>query len=861
MSGRRDGDDLDTRLEQGLSDLFDGRDPGPAPRTLGARVDRVPERTPLPRSGHDRLTSSLVAVAGIAAAILLVVVLGPLLGGRIQGPVASLLPSAPAVSPGVSPVGTIPPDALFGYPELRPAWYDSGPQLALLEVLPVVLLVLAAGVLIAAAIHSLRPGGAGDVSSRLDRVTPRRQGAGWLAIAVLFIAYALTAQPMTARVNGWGGPWVVGNPDEQGEVIAPHPGQVTTVEAAFTNEGLLPVTIEGLGAWPGATSPVEPERIITMRVLTEQAMAIPAPGPFTVWPGQSVYFRMAYRHLPCEAWGVPAQPQSTPWPTPDAQASFAPVPDGTAVTGRSTFPLRVTIAGIARTLQVESGFTVGSVVPTACPPTEPLAPADLSAVPADLSLAGVGPSVFTDDTMSRPGPDLVVYLDLALLAAALGLAVLVMRRAPREASRVVGTALVVGIAAAVACWTVQPPPLVAGPTGLGGQGLVAEGTDEPDIADIGPGGVFTFSFTLENEDALPVTLVGVHDSAGQARVTGFGRPWGAASVRPEDAIVLDPFTDVAPGASIHILAKGTVGACARRLTEAHDAWIMLTGIPWTVERLGRRYTTMVPLPSPIRVPADAACLAFAAMASDGREAWYPAGATAGIVADASPAPLLVVVIGGIVVLVVAGLRLRRTRRRRAAIFFGAAAILGAWVAAAQVVPVNILVSAAANGEGTVANPNAEANLYLVTAGPGESFTQTFWLRTTGMLPVRLDGVLAGTGDGPWTGLWLAAPNPGGFSPASRPFSPVTLGDTGTGFWLAGTADACAMPGLPAGTMPESGADFTEARIRLAVTVLGFRRTVDMPSRYWPLQVLSPTGKACLPVMTPPAGPSGGVTTP
>jgi hypothetical protein len=832
---------LDPRLERALRDVLDARDPGTAPRALRDRVDRVPERSAAAASRRSRAGRAAIAVAGLAAALLLVAVLGPLLAARPSGPATSPGPSAVA-SPQAVP--TVPPDVPFTYPEMAVLATESGGRFSAIDprlALPAIALVVGVVVLGVASLRRVRRARsaaepAGGAARAMDRLPAPVIGAGWLVVGGAALWLVVVAQPLAAWVSGYGGPLVVtvdGVTRDDGlavtQVTAPHPGQVSFLEVTVANRGLLPVVVDAPSTWSTAGLPIQPERFATALLPYEEALALPEPPPVLLWPGQMFDARVLYRHVPCETWGVPATPQATPWPTfgPDFKAVVAP--DGTPVVVRTDLPLRASVLGLPRDLAPDTGFGFGMAVPTACPPTEPMAAADLSHVPADLAATG-SQGVFNpgDEMLGEPASWIIPVSIFLLLVVAIPMA---LRR------RLLAAVVIAAIAVGWGWWLAQPAQLTADTAGLAGMGMADGGEPGvPETYDVGAGGTLTFGFTLRNDGPVPLTLIGVTSSPGQLRLTGLGRPWGTPTTLPEDNLGFLLRTPLDAGSTMQLLGKATAGSCARRLDEPHDAWIHLRAIPWTYDRLGMRSSTLVPLASSVRVPGDAACLASAAMASDGREAWFP-------VAAPVPAPP-VGLVGGMGSWLLLGMAalvtvawIRQRDRRRAGFALAGAVLLGGWLAFGYVIPVRLTVFATEAAIGTVKGP-IDDRIY-VNAAPGAAYGFGIGVSVDGLPPPTLTGISNRDSQTPWTGLWtsatpdasLAAPNQPVYTAGQIPWSEV-------GLWVTGNAQACAVPLPDPGTPPDVATTYMEAPVAVNVEVLGIPRTIELDQRAWPLVPLS-----------------------
>ncbi len=677
MSGRHDDDmnDLDPRLERALHDVLGARDPGSASRTLRERVDRVPEQDAAGRERRSRANSALLAVVGLAATLLLVAVLGPMLAARPQGPATSADPS------GVigTPLPTTPPDVPYDYPEMAPYVIDSGGPSPLIDpvlALPVVLVGAAAIVLAVATGRRIRRRRSGSIENRhgrLARLSDRQLGLAWVGVIVAAVVLVAVPQPLTASVNGTGGPFLVTvegiTPSDvfEGQTTAPHPGQVSFQELTITNRGLLPATVGQPQPWSLDGLPIQPGRFATVRLTYEEALAIPEPEPVLLWPGQSTYVRLLYSHLPCEAWGVPASPTSTPWPTfrPDGEAPV--VPPDTEVVVRTDLPVAGSVLGLPRTLVVDTGYPFGMVVPTACPPSEPIAVADPSRVPADLAM-GNGAGVYTPGDGARNGPDVDHPGG---------------RRAHRDGCRHrVGPAPAPGPGGARGRPGARDG-LVDGPAGVA---LLRPDGPRGAGAGVGRRGGCPDHVRRRQRRRADLRLHAAQRRPGPGHPArcrsrqpancgspGSGGPGGRRRRCRRTTLPSSCRCSVDGGATLQVLGQATAGSCARTLAQPHDAWIHLRAIPFTYERLGLRQTTLVPLASSIRVPGDAACLASAAVAPDGREAWFPVRAP--VAADP-------VFLGGIAAWLLAGMAVlvtvaffRRRDRRRAAVALAAPSFL------------------------------------------------------------------------------------------------------------------------------------------------------------------------------------------
>ena len=315
---------------------------------------------------------------------------------------------------------------------------------------------------------------------------------------------------------------------------------------------------------------------------------------------------MLLRHLPCSLWDVPSAPTSTPWPTYNP-SSTTPIPDGTVTSGVTTLPVRLSIMGIERVVEMSSGFAFGQVLPSTCPPTEPMPAVDVSRVPADLAMTASWTGILTPGNLADGGPDLVGWAAVLvpLLLMALGIALLRGRRA-----RVIVGVIVVSTVAGmgVSRFGYMPAPLSTTDVDLLGQAEVAHVAGDPRTFDPGSGGTLTFPVKLHNGDLLPITLVGSMQRPGQLRVTALGQPWGTPSANPADTATLGWTHEIAGGADFQLLVQATAGSCVVAIDAPHDAWVQLTSIGIFYERLGVRHDDQVPLATPIRVPADRACL-------------------------------------------------------------------------------------------------------------------------------------------------------------------------------------------------------------------------------------------------------------
>jgi hypothetical protein len=839
--------DVDPRLERELRELLGSRDPGPAPYGLRGRVDRVPEEHP--RRDTARARSVALAVAGLAAAAALVVAVAPLAGLR-----------APWTGPGASPsTGMLPDGTVVPYPGMTPDWGDPTIALDPLTMLPTVLLALAAVLAGVLAYRTVRRRSVPvlRVGARSLAMTPRRQGAAWAVLGVAAVAHLLLVQPLVASVNGWGGPEVL-DIDEvnHGQLVAPHPGAASVLMMGITNRSLLPVTVSRPDRWDADRLPLQPERFVTSLLDPAAGASIPEAAPVTLWPGQSISTVVLVRHLPCEDWGVASSPVATAWPTlsPDRTASAIP-PEAVIVT-RTDVTIAGAVLGIPRRVTMDTGFAFGMVVPTACPPTEAVAPVDLSRVPAGIALPADGGSagVLSPDDVIAQAPPVVLIVGWVLVVL---VAILALRQPGRRRKGAFGA--VAAVLALVTLWAGATRPLgsssiEAGSTWLVGTGGTAGsdalGPGSPDVYDAGPNGTLTFGFSVRNSGAVPVSLVGANEALGQLRVTGLGVPWGSPSPVPADNLILLPGTVINPGQELQLLAVARAGSCVRHTADQADGSVNLTGIPFTWEALGVRHESLVRLPNAVTVPADVDCLLALgeAATTDGSAgvAAFPTASGPGISAtEDSPGPLLPVVVLGVVLVAVAV----RLRSRWSLLPVAGVAALAAYTAVGVLLPVEVGTWAWGprnNIRPAEPVPGSEETLWYQVAPPREPYAFMLGVNPTAPLdiPVRLEGIYEPNAwDGfvgtRWRAIWTSDVTGGGIGPVSRPFEPFDLDNRGRGLYMVGEAGECAVGPTYDPDRPPPGFDgWMSTPIRLRVSVLGWPRVVDLPLGF---SLQEPTG--------------------
>jgi hypothetical protein len=323
----------DTLLERDLRGVLRGLDPGPVPHGLRERLARVPESAPRRPAVRERLSRAVVPVLGLAAAILLAVLVGPLLS---IGP-------GPAVQPGT----TAGPGSPFD-PAIR------GPGLVLApaveaEALVVLVLLVAGGLVLAVA-----PSG------------PRRAVATLVIMAALGFggAEVLRTHATAGPVASSGGIGVLNV--EQTEPAGRYPVYVTAAPGepfsfgfSVRNDGPLPIRLEGVVRDPNAEEGVvdyPTPRAVWRDGATNGGMTGPtgpvAPfAPTDLAPGEFAVLWLVDTASPCAA-----------------GPSFDPATGEAATVGLPPLRVMYSVLGFPRTAAIDLPFDVLQPYRAGCPP-------------------------------------------------------------------------------------------------------------------------------------------------------------------------------------------------------------------------------------------------------------------------------------------------------------------------------------------------------------------------------------------------------------------------------------------------------------------------------------------------------------